>query len=70
MNIKLKQFDLELSVAEGRFLGIGAVRYGQTLLRSPRLPWTFYTESDQGVRFEDYRLAKVATSRGERSDAD
>lgn len=64
MNITVKHFDLELSIAQGRFLGIGAVRYGPTLLRSSRLPWTFYTESDQGVRFEDYRLVKIVKSRG------
>jgi hypothetical protein len=64
MKIQLKDFCLELQIKEGRFLGIGAVRYGQTLLRNPQLPWTFYTESDQGVRFEDYRLVKVVKSRG------
>jgi hypothetical protein len=64
MKITLKHFEIELSIAEGRFLGIGAVRCGPTLLRSPRLPWTFYTESDQGVRFEDYRLANVVKPRG------
>jgi len=62
--IKLKDFSLELVVENGCFGGIGAVRYGATLLRSPQLPWTFYTESDQGVRFEDYRLVKVVKTRG------
>jgi hypothetical protein len=42
MKIKLKHFELELSIVLGRFLGIGAVRYGSTLLRNPQLPWTFY----------------------------
>ena len=64
MIIKLKDVSLELLVENNRFLGIGAVRYGATLLRSPRLPWTFYTESDQGVRFEDYRFVKVVKTRG------
>ena len=64
MVIKLKDFSLNLLVENDRFRGIGAVRYGTTLLRSPQLPWTFYTESDQGVRFEDYRLVKVVKSRG------
>ena len=64
MKIKLnKHVELELSIAQDRILGIGAVRYGQTLLRNPQLPWSFYTESDQGVRFEDYRLVKVVKSR-------
>jgi len=62
--LKLANFRLQLRVEKDRFLGIGAVRYGSTLLRNPQLPWTFYTESDQGVRFEDYRLVKVVKSRG------
>ena len=62
--LKLANFSLQLRVEKDRFLGIGAVRYGSTLLRNPQLPWTFYTESDQGVRFEDYRLVKVVKSRG------
>jgi hypothetical protein len=40
-------------------LGIGAVRFGDTLLRSPQLPWTVYTESDTGVRFDTFRLLGV-----------
>jgi hypothetical protein len=64
MKIQLKDFCLELQIKDGRFLGIGAVTYGKTPLRSPSLPWTFYTESDQGVRFEEFKLVKVSKSPG------
>jgi hypothetical protein len=62
MKITVGDFALELSIDHGRFLGIGAVHYGSTPLRSPQLPWTCYTESDQGVRFEDYQLVDVVES--------
>lgn len=55
---------LELRRRGDQFLGIGAVRFAGTRLRSGQLPWTFYTESDRGVRFEDYRLVKVVKTRG------
>lgn len=45
MKITVGDFALELSIDHGRFLGIGAVHYGSTPLRSPQLPWTCYTES-------------------------
>ena len=57
-------FKLDLQSEGDRFLGIGAVRYGGTLLRSPKLPWTFYSESDQGVRFDEFRNARVVKQRG------
>ena len=50
---------MELSLSDAGFLGIGAVRFGKTLLRSPQLPWTVYTESDSGVRFDAFRLLDV-----------
>ncbi len=55
---------LELAFADAAFLGIGAVRWGDTLLRSPRLPWTVYTESDTGVRFDTFRLLDVEEADG------
>ena len=64
MKIQLGKFSLQLLVEKERFLGIGEVRYGKMLLRSPQLPWTFYTESDQGVRFEDFQFVKVEKTRG------
>ncbi len=41
------------------FRGIGEVRCGRHVLRSAALPWTLYTESETGLRFEDFRLAAV-----------
>ena len=61
--IRIDEFQLDLMTEGERFLGIGAVRYGGTLLRSPKLPWTFYTESDQGVRFDEFRKAKIVKQR-------
>lgn len=52
-------FSLRLAAAGRRFLGIGEVRFGRTRLRSPALPWTLYTESETGVRFEDFELRGV-----------
>lgn len=50
---------LKLSCDRDEFLGIGEVRFRSTLLRSPKLPWTFYTESEDGFRFESFRLLEV-----------
>jgi len=55
---------IELALANFAFLGIGAVRFGDTLLRSPQLPWTVYTESDRGVRFDAFRLLEVERADG------
>ena len=45
-----------------RFLGIGEVAFHGRPLRSSRLPWTLYTESegfDSAVRFERFTLVEV-----------
>ena len=62
--LRVGDFQLGLWVEGDRFLGLGEVRYGRTALRSPKLPWTFYTESDQGVRFDEFRNVKVVKARG------
>ncbi len=55
----------ELRFAMGRddsFLGIGLVQFDGTPLRTDRLPWSFYTESETkegGWRFETFRLQNV-----------
>ncbi len=50
-------------LSEGdRFLGIGNVSYKGVQLRSDKLPWTVYTESETaegGVRFENFTLAEI-----------
>jgi Melibiase len=50
---------LELACDGQRFLGIAAVRYEDTPLRSPKLPWNVYTESEHGFRFDQFRLKEV-----------
>jgi len=50
---------LKLAVEGDRFLGIGRVDYQDKLLRNPALPWSFYTESDTGVRFQDFAFSGV-----------
>jgi len=55
-------FVLTLACDGERFLGIGEVRYNGTPLRNPQLPWTFYIESDDGFRFDTFRLANVSAS--------
>jgi hypothetical protein len=50
---------LTLAEEEGCFLGIGAVAFHGAPLRNPALPWTIYTESEHGVRFEAFRLVGV-----------
>jgi len=52
-------FELTLALDGERFLGIADVRYDLTPLRNPELPWIFYTESDRGFRFEEFRLVDV-----------
>ncbi len=56
---------LRLSCERERFLGIGEVRYRSTLLRSPQLPWAVYTESEDGFRFDQFRLVEVTASGSE-----
>lgn len=54
---------LDLAVdKDGRFHGIGHVWHDGVALRSSRLPWTIYTESegeDFGARFESFMLKGV-----------
>lgn len=55
-------FDLLFGIAkEGgqSFRGIGEVRRGKHILRSAALPWTLYTETDSGLRFEEFTLLGV-----------
>jgi hypothetical protein len=52
-------FSLQLAFDGDRFLGIGAVMWNGRLLRDTRLPWTLYTESDTGIRFQDFVLDEV-----------
>ena len=53
---------LQLDVNGSEFLGIGSVSFKGTPLRSTRLPWTLYTETerfDEAVRFETFTLKEV-----------
>ncbi len=52
-------FELHLAFEGDRFLGIGNVIFGGARLRNPDLPWTLYTESEQGYRFEEFRLTDL-----------
>jgi len=49
-------FSIRLAGAGRRFSGIGEVRFGRMRLRNPQLPWTVYTESESGVRFDEFEL--------------
>ena len=53
-------FELELALDGDRFLGIGEVQYDGTALRNPQLPWTLYTESERGYRFETFTLTDIS----------
>ena len=55
----LGPFTLHLAFCNGRFAGVGEVFFEKTPLRSPELPWTFYTESEEGVRFSEFDLLDV-----------
>ena len=55
-------FSLQLAINGSECLGIGAVSYKGTPLRSTLLPWTVYTESEhaeEAVRFETFHLKEV-----------
>ena len=52
-------FTIQLLQEGQHFLGLGAVTFDGTPLRSPALPWTVYTESEQGVRFDTFTLDAV-----------
>ncbi|MDR1279952.1 MAG: hypothetical protein LBK99_03925 [Opitutaceae bacterium] len=50
---------------DGRdFTGIGAVFHQDTPLRSSLLPWTFYTESETGVRFSRFEFTGAEEPEG------
>ena len=51
--------ELEVIVEGNRFLGIGELRYQGTPLRSGALPWTVYTESELGLRFDTFCLKEI-----------
>jgi len=48
-----------LLLDDERFLGIGDVRYAETALRDAVLPWTLYTESETGFRFDEFVLREI-----------
>jgi hypothetical protein len=53
-------FSIEIDRQDGRFNGLGRILFNGIPLRSSRLPWTLYTESetdDAAVRFESFILA-------------
>lgn len=57
----------ETLIEGGRFLGLGNASFQGTALRSPRLPWTVYTESEfegGSVRFENFTLAEARETGG------
>jgi hypothetical protein len=60
--IHLGPFTLTLAFNDGRFTGIGEVLFEETSLRCPSLPWTFYTESEQGIRFSPDKVLDVHCS--------
>ncbi|NLB70054.1 MAG: hypothetical protein GX804_10330, partial [Lentisphaerae bacterium] len=57
--VKLGKLSVDLVEKEEQFLGIGYVKYGRKSLRSNILPWTFYTESEAGFRFDIFTSLKV-----------
>ena len=60
--LQLGPFTLNLAFCNGRFAGLGDVLFEATPLRSPELPWTFYTESEEGLRFSEFELIEVLRS--------
>ena len=57
--IRLGPFSLQLAFCDERFTGLGEVTFEETPLRSPLIPWTFYTESEEGFRFSEFTLLEV-----------
>lgn len=57
--IDLGPFSLDLAYRAEEFLGLGEVRFDGTPLRAATLPWTFYTESEHGFKFERFKLTGV-----------
>lgn len=62
--IEVGTLSIELREDGNRFLGIGSVVQGETPLRSAALPWTFYTESDAGFRFDEFTDLKTMKRKG------
>lgn len=63
MKKTILRFDNGISLAPAfdgrRFLGIGEVRIGRTQLRNPALPWTLFTETPDGLAFDEFELRDV-----------
>ncbi len=57
--IRRGPFSLQLAFSNERFTGLGEVKFEETPLRSPAIPWTFYTESEAGFRFSEFDLLDV-----------
>jgi hypothetical protein len=57
--IRLGPFTLGLAFCDSCFTGLGDVVFDGMPLRAPRLPWTFYTESEKGFRFSEFDLLEV-----------
>src|ERR1051325_1032129 len=58
----LNGISLRLDIQGSAFRGIGAVSYRGVPVRSSKLPWTIYTESEHfegAVRFEAFTLTDV-----------
>ncbi|EIQ01381.1 hypothetical protein OpiT1DRAFT_05957 [Opitutaceae bacterium TAV1] len=62
--IRIGPFSLHLAFEDGSLTGIGAVNFHNTPLRSALLPWTFYAESETGVRFSRFDLSGVEQKNG------
>ncbi|HUS57961.1 MAG TPA: hypothetical protein VM141_04840 [Planctomycetota bacterium] len=58
-------FVLTLAGTKEHFAGIADVHFNETPLRSPALPWMVYTESDDGFRFDTFRLREVKATASE-----
>lgn len=63
-NLEIGGLTLNLLQEGSRFLGVGAVSHDGMPLRSGALPWTFYTESDEGFRFDEFTGLRVLTRKG------
>lgn len=55
---------LDLLLDGDRFRGIGQVWFQGMLLRSAVIPWTVYAESEEGLRFDDFRLHTIERGAG------
>ncbi|MFH1500069.1 MAG: hypothetical protein ABII82_19865 [Verrucomicrobiota bacterium] len=57
--LQIGPFTLHLAFDRHNFLGIGKVLFDGTPLRADILPWTFYAESETGVRFSRFELVRT-----------